>query len=267
MVGIARLGGEAHFIGKCGDDELGRLLHDSLKKQHVTPNLIRSNRSTGKVLSIITADAQRSMLTCLGASAETCPDDIPADSFNQAALVHLEGYLLFNRELITSVMAKAKAAGALVSLDLASYTVVKESREILTDLIERYVDILIANEDEALAYTGISDEILSVQAMAEHVDLAVLKTGPRGSLIACGDEVIQIAAKTNGRVVDTTGAGDLWASGFLYGLVCGMSLDQCGELGSICGFEVCQIVGATIPDDRWVVIHLSLEEKWRRKNG
>ena len=265
VVGIGQLGGEAHFIGKCADDDMGLLLRSSLEQKRVVPRLISSQTPTGQVLSIVTPDAQRSMLTFLGASAETRPDEIPADSFEDAAVVQVEGYLLFNPELITAVLARAKAADALVSLDLASANVVEASKEILTRLIDRYVDILIANEDEALAYTGISDETASVRAMARQAKLAVLKTGPRGSLIANEDKVIAIAPKGNGRAKDTTGAGDLWAAGFLYGVVEGMPLDLCGDLGSLCGFEVCQVMGATIPDDRWQLIHQYMEEKWPKK--
>jgi len=265
VVGIGQLGGEAHFIGKCAEDEMGLLLRSSLEKIRVIPRLISSQTPTGLVLSIITPDAQRSMLTFLGASAETRPEEIPDDSFNDAAIVHVEGYLLFNPELISAVLARAKAADALVSLDLASANVVQASKEILTKLIDQYVDILIANEDEALAYTGIKDETSSVLAMALQARLAVLKTGPRGSLIAHQDHVIAIEPNGDGRAKDTTGAGDLWAAGFLYGIVEGMPLDRCGDLGSLCGYEVCQVVGATIPDARWQVIHQYMEEKWPKK--
>jgi sugar/nucleoside kinase (ribokinase family) len=265
MVGICRLGGEAHFIGKCGDDEMGLQLRSSLEEKQVCPELISSQTPTGRVLSIVTPDAQRSMLTFLGASAETHPKEIPADSFNDAAIVHVEGYLLFNQDLITAVLARAKASDALVSLDLASANVVEASKEPLAKLIDQYVDILIANEDEALAYTGIEDEVSSVREMARQARLAVLKTGPRGSLIAHEDQVVAIESKGDGRAKDTTGAGDLWAAGFLYGLIEGMPLDCCGDLGSLCGFEVCQVMGATIPDVRWQVIHQYMEEKWPKK--
>lgn len=265
IVGIGQLGGEAHFIGKCADDEMGRLLRSNLEQIRVIPCLISSPTPTGRVLSIITPDAQRSMLTFLGASAETRPEEIPDDSFKDAAIVHVEGYLLFNPELITAVLSRAKASDALVCLDLASANVVESSKEILTKLIEDYVDILIANEDEALAYTGITDETASVLAMARQARLAVLKTGPRGSLIALKNQVITIEPKGDGRAEDTTGAGDLWAAGFLYGIVEGMPLDRCGDLGSLCGYEVCQVVGAAIPDTRWQVIRQYMEEKWPEK--
>ena len=115
---------------------------------------MRSDSPTGRVLSIITPDAQRSMFTFLGASAEARPGELQNGCFDGAAVVHIEGYLLFNPELIVGALQAAKAAGAKVSLDLASFTVVEESRELLQDLLEKYVDIVLANEDEARAFTG-----------------------------------------------------------------------------------------------------------------
>jgi sugar/nucleoside kinase (ribokinase family) len=155
----------------------------------------------------------------------------------------------------------ATSAGARVSLDLASFNVVQEARGFLSDIVKQYVDILIANEDEARAYTGETDPQLAVQALGREVDVAALKIGPRGSLIVRDGQVVRVPPAGAGRpVVDTTGAGDLWASGFLYGLVEGYPLETCGELGSACGYEVCQVVGASIPEDGWQRIRKLLEK-------
>jgi sugar/nucleoside kinase (ribokinase family) len=255
VVGIGRLGGLARFVGKCGNGPMGQLFVDDLQKQGVEAMLFRSDAPTGRVLSIITPDAQRSMFTYLGASAETHPDEITIACFQEAAIVHIEGYLLFNRDLLIATLTAARAAGALISLDLASFNVVTEARDILPDLVARYVDILLANEDEAEAYTGIKDPHQALPMLAQGVTLAVLKNGAQGSLIAHAGEVLAITPKGNGQaVVDTTGAGDLYAAGFLYGLVHRMPLVKCGELGSICGYEVCQVIGANIPEERWTAI-------------
>ncbi len=264
MVGIGELGGRARFVGKCGNGSMGRLFRSDLEKHRVEPRLFESDSPTGRVLSIITPDAQRSMLTFLGASAEAKPEELSALSFDDAAIVHIEGYLLFNQELILSVLAAAKKAGARVSLDLASFNVVEESRDILPDLIAEYVDILIANEDESLAYTGISDEAKALDALSRHVDLAVLKVGSRGSRIAYRDRRLEIKSCGDGTAVDTTGAGDLWASGFLFGLVNQMPLEQCGVLGSQCGHAVCQVVGANIPSEKWETIRKGVEDRWQK---
>jgi sugar/nucleoside kinase (ribokinase family) len=259
VVGVGRLGGVARFIGKCGNGELGTFFENDLKRQNVEPTLLRSNSPTGRVLSIVTPDAQRSMFTCLGASAEMLPQDISENFFENAAVVHIEGYLLFNSQLILKVLKTAKASGALISLDLPSYNVVKESHELLRHIVETFVDILMANEDEAQAYTGQADEARAVDALAEKVDIAVLKIGQRGSLIAHNNEMLPIRPQGSGHAIDSTGAGDLWAAGFLYGLVYGYPLEKCGALGSACGYEVCQVMGANIPETGWERIKKQLE--------
>ncbi len=259
IVGIGKLGGAARFVGKCGKGEMGELIESDLKKQNVVPDLFRSDSPTGRVLSIISPDAQRSMFTYLGASAETRPEDISEKLFKDAAVVHMEGYLLFNPELIEAALTTAKSVGAKISLDLASFTVVEESKELLEQLVDSYVDILIANEDEACAFTGYSDEHLAIEALSEQSDIAVLKVGSRGSYVSHAGSTIAIKSMGDGNALDTTGAGDMWAAGFLYGLVNGYALEKCGRLGSACGFEVCQVVGASIPDDGWERIRKYLD--------
>lgn len=191
------------------------------------------------------------MFTFLGASSETQPEEITKTCFENAAVVHIEGYLLFNEDLIIAALTAAKEAGALVSLDLASFTVVEESKILLKKIVKDFVDILLANEDEALAFTGYSDEIKAAASLSEHTHIAALKVGERGSYIAHDGKIIKIEPIVSGTAVDTTGAGDLWASGFLFGLVNGHSFEQCGNLGSACGYEVCQVIGANIPEIGW----------------
>jgi sugar/nucleoside kinase (ribokinase family) len=258
-VGIGKLGGNARFVGKCGSDRMGSLFQNDLKKQNVEPFLFNSTSPTGRCLSLITPDAQRSMSTYLGAAAETNPEEITAACFKGAALVHVEGYLLFNEELILSALRAAKQAGAMISLDLASYTVVEESRHSLDHIINNYVDILIANEDEAQAYTGLKDEEEALLELKKCAPIAVVKVGERGSYIAHNGRVERIPALGNSPAVDTTGAGDLWAAGFLFGMIDGLPMETCGKLASACGYEVCQVIGATIPDDGWQRIQNLLE--------
>ncbi len=250
-IGVAKLGGAGRFLGKMGTDDMARLFHQDLVDNFVEPVLLDSDIPTGRVLSVITPDAQRSMFTYLGASAEMLPAEISPDCFKDAAIVHVEGYLLFNRELMMAVLAAAKAGGARVSLDLASFNVVEASRDVLEDIIREYVDILIANEDEARAYCGDEREHEAVLRMAAHVDTAVLKIGPRGSLVARDGQVCAISPQGPGNAVDTTGAGDLWASGFLFGMVKGFSVEKSGAIASACGYEVCQVIGAKIPESGW----------------
>ncbi|MBD3419406.1 MAG: adenosine kinase [Chitinivibrionales bacterium] len=251
IVGAGRLGGNARFIGKRGRDELGDIFEGSLKKSNVEPFLAQTDSPTGRVLSVITPDAQRTMFTFLGAASEAQAEEIGPDMFSGTAIVHIEGYLLFNKPLIEKALQSAQQAGAKVSLDLAAFTVVEANKEILDELVDEYVDILIANEDEARAFTGMDDEQQTLAALRKHAEYAVLKLGKRGSFIAHGSEVVRNEIMGDGSAIDTTGAGDLWASGFLYGLAKGYALETCGKLGSACGYEVCQVIGATIPDAGW----------------
>ncbi|UCF89992.1 MAG: adenosine kinase [Desulfobacterales bacterium] len=259
VVGVGKLGGKARFVGKCGNGTMGQLFESDLRKQNVEPVLLRSDAPTGRVLSIITPDAQRSMFTYLGASAQASPQEISGEYFDNAAIVHVEGYLLFNPDLILATLKAAKASGAIVSLDLASFTVVEASRSILKSLIADFVDIIIANQDEARAYTGYADERTAIEALAETADVAVLKVGARGSFIAHEGDILAIRPVGDGRAIDTTGAGDLWASGFLFGLVNGYALEKCGALASACGYEVCQVIGANIPEAGWQRIKKLIE--------
>ncbi len=251
VVGVGRLGGAAKFVGKCGKGGMGDLIESDLLKQNVVPELVRCDSPTGRVLSVISPDAQRTMFTYLGASAETRPDDISETLFKDAAVVHIEGYMLFNPELIQAALTAAKSAGARISLDLASFTVVEGSKKLLEQLVDSYVDVLIANEDEARVFTGHSDENRAIEALSKQADIAVLKVGPRGSYVSYSGNTVAIKPMGDGSAVDTTGAGDMWAAGFLHGLVKGYSIEKCGLLGSACGYEVCQVVGANIPDEGW----------------
>jgi sugar/nucleoside kinase (ribokinase family) len=260
IVGVGRLGGKARFIGKCGNGHLGKLFREDLVKQRVEPDLVDSDDPTGRCLSVITPDSQRSMFTYMGASGKTRPEEISAANFSSAAVAHVEGYLLHNPDLLEAALATAKRAGAFVSLDLASFNVVAEALPVLTRLVEEYVDILIANEAEAEAFTGQDDEMGALEALGQKAPLAALKVGARGSFLIHERQVTEVAPRVGATPVDTTGAGDLWAAGFLYGLVNGYPLEKCGQLGSVCGYEVCQVVGASIPDEGWARVKKSVEE-------
>lgn len=251
IMGIACLGGETRFFGKRGPDEFGHRFEQVLNRHRVDPFLIQAPTPTGRVLSLITPDSQRTMLTFLGASAEMTPSEIPDNVFEGAAIAVIEGYLVYNRELFLFALQKAWAAGAKIVLDLASFTVVEENRDLLAAVVEQYVDILVANEDEAASFTGLSKASEALKALADLAGIAVLKLGARGSMIAAEGRTYHIAPVQGDDIVDTTGAGDLWAAGFLYGLVSGLPFEQCGRLASHCGYEVCRVMGASISDTSW----------------
>jgi len=250
-IGLGRLCGKAFFIGTRGDDELGLTLEAAINSNNVTPRLCKSATPTGRVLSVITPDAERTMLTYLGASSETSADMITPDLFRGADMVHVEGYLMINEPLIRAILESAAAAGVPVSLDLASFTVVETRIDLVRELAAKYVSVLLANEDEARSYTGVSDEFECLKIMARDAECAVVKVGKRGSYVCLNDEITKIEPFGSGTALDTTGAGDLWASGFIYGLINGKTIAECGRIASLCGYEVCQVEGAHIPEEGW----------------
>jgi len=251
IIGVGRLGGTARFIGRRGNDNFGTLFEDALRSARVAPELTVSASPTGSVISVITPDAQRSMFTYLGASTEMAPHRITPALFADTAITMVEGYLLFNPELMMTAVHAAKKAGSMIALDLASFEVVNACRELLEDLIKDHVDVLIANEDEAAAFTGYSDEKNALEALSAHVTYGVIKLGKRGSVISFNGRTTRIDAVSGKEAKDTTGAGDLWAAGFLFGIANGFSVEKSGELASACGYEVCQVIGAQIPEDGW----------------
>lgn len=249
LVGLGHLGARARMVGRIGQDRLATDFETGLKKAGVEGRLLPSGTPTGRVLSVVTPDAQRTMFTYLGASSELKPADIRAEHFDGAALVLLEGYLLFNEPVVERILALARGAGARIALDLASFQVVEACRPLLDRIIPESIDILLANEDEAKAFCGYGGaEALDV--FTALTDTAVVKLGAEGVAVGREDERFRIAARKV-EAVDTTGAGDLWASGFLYGLLHDYSLSQAAKLGCEVGAEVVQVMGASIPLEGW----------------
>ncbi len=254
LVGIGHLQGKARMVGRLGSDAYADVFRAGLKKAGVEDRIKGSADATGHVLSVVTPDTQRTMFTHLGAAAGLTPEDVADEDILDAGLVHLEGYLLFNRPVMERVLDLARRAKAQVSLDLASFEVVGACREFIDELFaRRLIDIAIANEDEAKAYTGLG-ESESLEILAEKAPLAVVKVGKDGAHLAQGKERLHVGAHRV-EALDTTGAGDLWAAGFLYGLNHGLSLENSAKLGSKIGSEVVQVLGAVIPDAGWTRIH------------
>jgi len=249
LVGMGYLGGKARFIGRYGKDELADVFQRGLKKAGVENVISESDTATGRVLSVITPDAQRTMFTCLGASLELSVSDVLDNCFENVGIVYLEGYLLYNRAVVQKLIENTKSHGAKLCIDLGAFQVVEENKQFLEEIIESSVDIIIANEDEAKAYTG-KNEDESLDYFSKLVDIAVVKKGKKGAIIAQGDQKVSVPA-VGDQVLDTTGAGDLWAAGFVYGLIHNYSLEKAGKLGSEIASEVIRVVGACIPQDGW----------------
>ena len=247
--GIAQLGGSAAFIGKVCDDRMGHFFRDEFEKLKIIPHLYQSNIPTGKAATLITPDSERTFGTYLGAASELAVADLSPGLFAAYDYLHIEGYLVFNHALIEGALRMAKENGLKISIDMASFNIVKTELDFLRHLIGEYVDIVFANEEEALAYTGLDSREAAIW-MSGQCEIAVVKIGKEGSFVASGDQFLHIKTPPV-KAVDTTGAGDVYASGFLYGLANGFDLDACGKLGSLLASKVIQVHGAKIPDVFW----------------
>jgi sugar/nucleoside kinase (ribokinase family) len=252
IFGLAELGIPCTFLGKLGQDLEGdTYLKQSLAAGVDTSSFKRTqDLPTGKVCCMVTPDSERTFRTYLGAASALDPAEITVDDFAKAEYAHLEGYLLFNRELAMKIMTCAKEAGCKISLDLASFEVVQANADVLESMLTDYVDIVFANEEEAKAFTGSDDPILNVNRFAELCTVAAVKVGAEGAYLKRGDETVRVQP-VPANAMDTTGAGDLWATGFLFGYVQGRPLDECGRFASQLGAEVVQILGADIPKTTW----------------
>ena len=251
VVGLAHLGTKARFLGKRGPDARGDRLEAALRAAGLDLSLVRGVQDTGCVLSAVTPDAQRTMYTSLGASSEFTASDLDAVSLEGVGLVYIEGYLLFNTPFFDAVLDKANKAGVPVALDCGSYDVVQIFRDHIRNLLgSRRLSALLANEDESKALTE-TDPEPSLEWISQHVDLAVVKLGARGALLAEGSKRAVVPASPVAKVVDTTGAGDLWASGLFAGLDRGWDLSKAGHLAGTVAAEVIQVLGAQIPQAGW----------------
>ena len=196
-------------------------------------------------MSLISADGERTMVTHLGAALELSAGEIEPSIFEGYDCLYVEGYLVQNHDLILKAARTAKECRLKVAIDLASFNIVAENLEFLRNLVCEHVDIVFANEDEAKTFTCEAEPLNALQAISQMCELAVVKIGTKGALIKQGEEVVHVGIMAAARRVDTTGAGDFYAAGFLAGLCDGLSLRQCGTIGAITAGKVIEVVGTT----------------------
>ena len=250
--GIAGLDVECGFVGTIGCDDLGLLFKNDMLKRRIDVKLKENEFPTGRAVGFVSPGGERTFATYLGAAVEMGPDDITPDLFVGYDLFFIEGYLVFNKPLIMAAASAAKLAGLTIALDLASYNVVEANLDILNELVDNYIDIVFANEEEAKSFTGLQPEE-ALENLAKRCDIAVVKVGKEGAFVQQGTQKWRIPAFPT-TVVDTTGAGDYFAAGFLAGLANGCDLGKCGVIGSIMAGEVIQVIGAELEDSRWAEI-------------
>ena len=238
------------FIGKIGNDELGHLYRSSLEQSGVKTTLLTGTKGSGRAMCFITgANAERTFADYMGAALELVPEDLKPEFFEGYDYFHIEGYLVQNQDLIRKAVQMAKEAGCIISIDMASYNVVESNEAFFHNLVEKYIDVVFANESEARAYTK-KEPREALDELAEQCRIAIVKVGKDGSMVKAGDEY-HFIDPWPAATIDATGEGDTYAAGFLYAHSLGMPLKVCGEVGSIIAAKVVEVIGTKIDIPRW----------------
>ena len=243
MAGIASLGGKAAYIGKVSYDTLGSFFIEEINEIGVAFNTepLEDGPSTARCLINVTPDGQRSMCTYLGFSPLMSETDLDEAKIGASKIVFLEGYL-FDREEAKLAFVKAaefaKKYNRLTALTLSDIFCVERHKESFRNLVKNHIDILFANENEILALYDTDDFEVALQYARGDCEMVCLTRSEHGSVLARGDELVRVPAIPIEKVVDTTGAGDLYAAGVLYGVASGRELEACGKLGSLCAYEI-----------------------------
>ena len=257
-VSAARLGLRTTFLGKLGNDATA-----SAYRQHFAnaggdvSRFKYADLANARCVSLITPDGQRTMRTCLAAAMTLGPGEISPADFRGCRHAHIEGYLLFNRDLANAVITAARAAGCTISIDLASFEVVNAARDWILAQLHHGIDVVFANEDEIHAlFPALGQDYAALaRRLAEFGGLAAVKIGKDGAWVSHGSELHRIHPVPAPTVIDTTGAGDAWAAGFLYGYLRGWTPLASGALGSRLGSECVRHVGPAIPASHWPELH------------
>ena len=250
MRAMANLGNRGGYMGRIGRDELGELFQHDFEKRGLITHLSYSDTSeTGRVMALVSQDSERTMATYLGAAAEMQATDFFVEMLHGYDYMYVEGYLVFNHELIQAAVEVAQKAGLKIAFDLSSYNVVEANLDFLKETLKNYVDIVFANEEEARALTGLEPEA-ALHEIASYCEVVVVKIGKEGSLIKRGDEVTRVGV-IPAKAVDTTGAGDAYAAGFFYGLTNGYNMETCGRIAALISGKVVEIMGPNLPDSAW----------------
>jgi sugar/nucleoside kinase (ribokinase family) len=255
---LASLGGSCGYLGKIGEDELGNSFKDEFKRKNIQTHLFISEKDTGRVMSLVSPDSERTMATYLGAAADLKPEELINEIFSNYSILYIEGYLVQDHRLIETAIDLACSEGLKIAIDLSSFNIVEENLEFLHKLIAGKVDIVFANEEEALAFTG-KEPQQAASEIASMCEIAVVKIGKAGSIIQRGNERVNVAV-TEAKPLDTTGAGDNYAAGFLYGFTNGFNLEKCGRIAALVSGKAVEVMGAKLPEKQWPEILKQISE-------
>lgn len=255
---LTSLGFNTSFLGKLGNDSDGAYFRETYAKMGGDTSRFRVSPTepTATCLSMVTPDSERTMRTNLGASATLAPEDISDADFKGITHFHAEGYMCFLPDTLKKALELAKKHHCTVSFDLASFEIVRIFRSDLEKLLADYVDIVFANEDEAREFCGKESfsPDYAAKELARFCNVVAVKLGKDGAFIMDEASSCRIAPKRV-QAIDTTGAGDLWQAGFLFGYLSGHGIEKAGKMGALLGAEIVQVLGAEIPSVRWQSIH------------
>jgi sugar/nucleoside kinase (ribokinase family) len=247
--GLARLGVPVAFIGSVGRDKLGDFFRKDMAGENIMPLLAESRHATGKAIAFITPDSERTFATFLGAATQLAPEHLHERVFKDYDYLYVEGYMVQDHRLLLRALSLAQNLKMKIALDLASYNIVSANHSFLWDILTQYVDILFANEQEANALTGLSPEE-SLEKISEHCWITIIKLGKKGAIARKeGENILSDSLKVT--PLDTTGAGDLFASGFMYGHLLGYNLKTCADIGSMLAANVIECIGTKMDESRW----------------
>lgn len=259
IVAAATLGLRCGFVGIVGDDRIGMDYIENMVANGVESRLLEGKEPSGTSLALINSnDGERTFATYLGAALELVPEIIDENLFDGYDCLHMEGYLMQSPGVLEKIMKIARMKGMTISFDLGSYNIVEKNLPLMESLVEKYVDIVFANDAEATAFTGKKPEVAArmISSMGEG-KVSVVKLGAEGSLVCGAGELYRICAK-NVKAIDTTGAGDAYAAGFLYAYSCGAGLYECGLCGTILASEAVVELGPKIGKNGWEVAKMEI---------
>lgn len=250
--GLAHLGIETGFVGTVGNDDMGKFFKKDMQVNKIKPILFRTINETGRAMALISKDSERTFATYLGAAIDLSAEDISHSVFKGYDYFYIEGYLVQNPALFEKALRLASQSGLKICLDLASYNVVDANVDFFKSMISKYVDILFANEEEIKSLTGKSPEE-GADEISKLCEQVVIKLGAEGSFCVCKEGSVRIGVRPS-KAIDTTGAGDLFAAGFIYGRIKGLPVEICGKIGAILAGRIIELIGAKMDEANWEVL-------------
>lgn len=256
--GLACLNNATAFVGKIGQDEKGNFYRQTINKLGITPILIPSDIPTTQIGVFVTPDYQRTFLSFPGAGHSITSNDFNVETFANTRLVHIDGYMLEDIACVEKVMQYAKEQGAMVSIDMGCLRIINTYAKEILRLLSTYVDIAFANEDEIEALLHLSPS-KGCEELAKYCPNVVISVGPQGCWVGSKEGIFHSSALTF-QAIDTTGAGDLFAAGFLHGYLKGCCLKDCAWLGNLLGGTCVTVMGAEIPEEKWITIKQKIDD-------